>query len=88
MRAYDERERATARIISSAHAVGVNISSDASAPNDAFQYVLRLYNRPIETRVRASGRERAHSASSPYTPVGLKNTTISRDTIAYRDEYT
>lgn len=26
-------------------AVGVNISSDASAPNDAFQYVLRVYNR-------------------------------------------
>jgi len=84
VRAYGERERerATARIISSARAVGVNISSDASAPNDAFQYVLRLYNRPIETRVRASGRERAHSGSSPYTPVGLKNT-ISRDAIAY-----
>lgn len=25
--------------------VGVNISSNASAPNDAFQYVLRVYNR-------------------------------------------
>lgn len=25
--------------------VGVNISSDASAPNDAFQYVVRVYNR-------------------------------------------
>lgn len=25
--------------------VGVNISSNASAPNDAFQYVVRVYNR-------------------------------------------
>lgn len=34
--------------------VGVNISSDASAPNDAFQYVLRVYNRFYRNILAAS----------------------------------
>lgn len=65
------RTRETARIISSARAVGVNISSGASAPNDAFQYVLRLYNRfyrNTRAGVRTSARYFASSLCTPFGP--------------------
>lgn len=66
------RAHATARIISSARAVGVNISSDASAPETTrFNMFYGCITAPIETRARSrtrtSNRAAAYSASGPYT---------------------